>query len=130
MNVPDSSLPAHPFPAYRPPIRTPRAPVMRETELREIGDSLGRLTERQRQILQKIIDGMPNKVIALDLNISQRTVEKHREGIMQRMKVRSLAALVRTIVLYDAYARIEEPGEMIGDLPPGTRSGEPPSGGH
>lgn len=83
--------------------------AFREHDLREIGSLLGQLTVRQREILQKIIQGVPNKVIAMDLKISQRTVEKHREGIMQRMNVRSLAALVRTIVLYEAYVGTEWP---------------------
>ncbi len=118
MNVSESSMPGHQATGYGPLIQFSRSRALRDTELREIGNSLGCLTERQRQILQKIIDGVPNKVIAMDLNISQRTVEKHREGIMQRMKVRSLAALVRTIVLYDAYADVAEPRAEIDECAP------------
>jgi len=81
--------------------------AFRDRDLREIGKQLGQLTGRQREILDKIIQGVPNKVIAMDLSISQRTVEKHREGIMQRMRVRSVASLVRTIVLYEAFAGVE-----------------------
>lgn len=80
-----------------------RGTPFRDMELGEIRRLLGHLTHRQQEILRKIVEGVPNKVIAIDLNISQRTVEKHREVIMQKMQVRSLAALVRTIVLYEAY---------------------------
>jgi RNA polymerase sigma factor (sigma-70 family) len=76
-----------------------------QNRLDRIGDCLDQLTERQREILRKVVDGIPNKAIALDLNISQRTVEKHREGIRQKMGVRSLAELVRTIVLYETFAQ-------------------------
>jgi len=53
------------------------------------------LTARQRQILDLLLDGHPNKNIAADLNISQRTVESHRAEIMLRMGARSLPALTR-----------------------------------
>jgi FixJ family two-component response regulator len=75
-----------------------------QTRIEHIGDSLEQLTQRQREILRKVVDGTPNKIIAMDLNISQRTVEKHREGIRQKMGVRSLAELVRSMVLYDTFA--------------------------
>ena len=53
------------------------------------------LTARQRQIMQRILAGEPNKNIAADLDISQRTVENHRAAIMQRMGAASLPALAR-----------------------------------
>ncbi|MFO1417640.1 MAG: LuxR C-terminal-related transcriptional regulator [Methylotetracoccus sp.] len=81
-------------PAYR----------LREGDLAEFGARLGLLTERQCDVLRRVVRGDPNKVIALDLGISQRTVEKHREGIMRKLRVRSLAALVSMIVLYQTYS--------------------------
>lgn len=77
-----------------------------QSRLDRIGNCLDQLTERQREILSKVVDGIPNKAIALDLNISERTVEKHREGIRRKMGVRSLAELVRTMVLYETLSRI------------------------
>jgi len=56
------------------------------------------LTPRQRQILALILAGEPNKNIAADLGISQRTVENHRAGIMKRTGATSLPALVRLAV--------------------------------
>ena len=53
------------------------------------------LTPRQRQIMDRVLAGHPSKVIAADLGISQRTVEKHRAEIMKRTGSKSLPALAR-----------------------------------
>jgi FixJ family two-component response regulator len=57
------------------------------------------LTERERDVAQRISDGEANKVVAADLNISERTVEVHRARIMQKMGVRSIAQLVRMVIV-------------------------------
>ena len=54
-----------------------------------------RLTPRQRQIMTRVLAGQPNKNIAADLGISQRTVESHRAAIMVRTGSASLPDLVR-----------------------------------
>jgi DNA-binding NarL/FixJ family response regulator len=54
------------------------------------------LTTRQRQILTLILMGASNKVIAMDLGISQRTVENHRAQIMRKTGSKSLPELART----------------------------------
>jgi two-component system CheB/CheR fusion protein len=56
---------------------------------------LGRLTPRQREVMDLILAGHPSKNIAADLCISQRTVENHRAAIMRRTGATSLPALVR-----------------------------------
>ncbi|MDO6965461.1 CheR family methyltransferase [Rhizobium alvei] len=56
------------------------------------------LTERQRQIMTLVLAGHPNKNIAADLGISQRTVENHRASIMKRTGSKSLPALARLAV--------------------------------
>ena len=56
---------------------------------------LAQLTPRQRQIVDMIVAGYPNKIIASDLGISQRTVEGHRAEIMLKSGVKSLPALTR-----------------------------------
>lgn len=56
---------------------------------------LAQLTERERQVLDLIVAGRANKVIAYELKISPRTVELHRARVMDKMHVRSVAELVR-----------------------------------
>jgi len=53
------------------------------------------LTGREREVLQGIVEGKPNKVIAVELDISEKTVESHRARLMKKMGVGSLAALIR-----------------------------------
>jgi FixJ family two-component response regulator len=53
------------------------------------------LTPREAQVMELVVRGSANKVIAMDLGVSQRTVELHRARVMQKMAVRSLAELVR-----------------------------------
>jgi len=53
------------------------------------------LTTRERDIFERVADGHANKVIALELGISERTVEVHRSQVMRKLEVRSLAQLVR-----------------------------------
>lgn len=53
------------------------------------------LTERERQVLEGLVAGKPNKVIAYDLGISPRTVEIYRANVMTKMQAKSLSELVR-----------------------------------
>jgi len=57
-------------------------------------DRLAALTEREREVLQRIIEGKPNKVIASELDISVKTVEFHRAKVMEKTGVDSVAELV------------------------------------
>jgi two-component system, LuxR family, response regulator FixJ len=57
-----------------------------------------RLTEREREILGHVVNGKPSKEIAKRFGISQRTVEQHRSNVMHKLKVESLADLVRLSV--------------------------------
>ena len=54
------------------------------------------LTARQREIMDKVLAGLPSKNIAADLGISQRTVENHRAAIMHKIGAKSLPELART----------------------------------
>ena len=53
------------------------------------------LTPREREVMAMIVDGRANKVIAIDLALSERTVEIHRSRVMEKMGTRSVAHLVR-----------------------------------
>ncbi len=56
---------------------------------------LAGLTPRQREVMERVLAGLPSKNIAADLGISQRTVENHRASIMKRTGSKSLPALAR-----------------------------------
>ncbi len=55
------------------------------------------LTDREREVLQLIVDGNPNKTIALKLEITQKTTEFHRKNVMTKMQADSFAELVRWV---------------------------------
>ena len=69
----------------------------RSVEVAAIQAKLGNLSPREREVLDGLIAGLPNKTIAYDLNISARTVEVHRANLMSRMAANSLADLVRMV---------------------------------
>ncbi|UVK38538.1 response regulator transcription factor FixJ [Mesorhizobium sp. AR10] len=64
-------------------------------DVASIQTRLGRLSDRERQVLSGVVAGLPNKSIAYDLNISPRTVEVHRASVMAKMQAKSLPQLVR-----------------------------------
>ena len=53
------------------------------------------LTPREREVMALVVDGRANKVIAIDLGLSERTVEIHRANVMEKMQARSVAHLVK-----------------------------------
>lgn len=64
-------------------------------ERKRIQERLATLTAREREVLDLMVRGKPNKVMAADLGLSQRTVEIHRARVMEKMGATSLAQLVR-----------------------------------
>jgi two-component system response regulator FixJ len=60
-----------------------------------INGRLRTLTNREKDVLSKLLNGLPNKIIAHELGVSTRTVETHRATVMSKMKASSLAELVR-----------------------------------
>ena len=66
-----------------------------QNEKEECARRLERLTKRERQVMDLLVEGNKNKAIATKLNISPRTVELHRARIMEKLGVRSLSEVVR-----------------------------------
>ncbi len=66
---------------------------------REVQARLMTLTPREHQVLDMVVAGKANKVIAIDLDLSIKTVEFHRAHVMEKMGVDSLAELVQTVLL-------------------------------
>jgi two-component system response regulator FixJ len=64
-----------------------------------IAAKLALLSERERQVLEGMVSGHPNKVIAYNLGISPRTVEVYRSNLMTKMAAKSLSELIRMAIL-------------------------------
>jgi FixJ family two-component response regulator len=64
----------------------------------EIAERIAQLTPREKQVMELVTDGKANKVIAIDLGVSERTVEIHRARVMQKMGAESLPHLVRMAI--------------------------------
>jgi len=69
-----------------------------KAEVSEINDRLAALSNRERQVLEGLVAGKANKVIAFDLGISPRTVEIYRANVMTKMSANSLSDLVRMAI--------------------------------
>src|SRR5688500_14662317 len=69
-----------------------RAAVERHADLRARVSSL---TPRETEVFHLIVEGKANKVVAIDLGLSERTVEIHRSNLMEKMAAKSVAHLVR-----------------------------------
>jgi two-component system response regulator FixJ len=79
--------------------------VARRTDVQHRLESL---TPRERQVMDLVVDGAANKVIAIDLHLSERTVEIHRAKVMEKMSARSVAQLVKLhLTLSDATHPLE-----------------------
>ena len=80
----------------------------RRSQEQKIRHLLELLTPRETEIMHRVVRGQANKVIAMDLGVSQRTVELHRARVMRKLKMRSLAELVTAV------------GGLGGEEPSGT----------
>ncbi len=67
-------------------------------EREDVEKRIAKLTPREKQVLDLVVQGKANKVIAGDLEVSQRTVEIHRARVMEKMRSRSVAHLVRMVM--------------------------------
>src|SRR5207302_2313915 len=81
--------------AVRVAIQKDRDRRREQTELSEIRTRLATLTPREREVLEYVIAGKLNKQIAGDLGTVEQTIKVHRARAMQKMRVQSVAELVR-----------------------------------
>jgi two-component system response regulator FixJ len=83
--------------------------IAESKKLREVGAALEQatarlaaLTLREREVLDLLVTGQPNKAIARELGVSPRTIEVHRARVMEKLQVHSLADLVRLTLAADS----------------------------
>jgi DNA-binding NarL/FixJ family response regulator len=80
---------------FSPPIAGKLSAVVRGETAEVAAGALGQLSGRERQVLIGVAQGYTNREIALQLGISHRTVETHRESLMRKLNVRTVAGLTR-----------------------------------
>lgn len=73
------------------------------SRLADIEARYEKLTPREREVLEQVVAGKRNKVIAADLDVSQSTVEAHRAKVMEKMEADSLSDLMRMMLSLGAY---------------------------
>lgn len=73
-----------------------------ERDRADIERKAARLTARENQVFELVVAGKPNKVVASDLGLSQKTVEVHRAHVMEKMRAESFADLVKMAVTLEA----------------------------
>ena len=81
-------------------------------EILDAARRLGALSPRERQVLDVLLAGHPNKVIAYDLGLSVRTVEVHRARMMERLGVRQLSEAIRVAVMAALVSPISDGGQV------------------
>jgi two-component system, LuxR family, response regulator FixJ len=81
--------------AVRSALNKEASSAKHKAEIADIHDKLAALSNRERQVLEGLVAGKANKVIAFDLSISPRTVEIYRANLMTKMAANSLSDLVR-----------------------------------
>ena len=70
----------------------------RRTRRSQLAERMATLTEREREVMQRVVEGKLNKVIADELAISVKTVEFHRARVMEKMGADSVAGLVQLMM--------------------------------
>lgn len=68
----------------------------------DLVERLQRLTPREKQVLDLVVSGQPNKQIAQELGLSPKTVEVHRANVMLKMRAKNVAHLVRMVMSHES----------------------------
>ncbi|MEX2197258.1 MAG: response regulator [Burkholderiales bacterium] len=91
--------------SYRDVLAIIQRAFERDAEIREkrarrsvVAERIAALTEREREVMHRVVEGKLNKVIADELGISVKTVEFHRAKVMEKMGADSVAALVQLLM--------------------------------
>ena len=74
-----------------------RSRLAERSQRQQLQQRLGELTERERDVMRLVIEGLPNKLIADQLDISVRTVEVHRARVFDKMEVKSAVELANLL---------------------------------
>ena len=69
----------------------------------DVKERIGTLSAREREVMERVVQGKPNKLIAAEFFLSPRTIEIHRANMMRKMKAGSVAELVRMACLAEKY---------------------------
>ena len=72
--------------------------LSRDQSLEDLRERFERLTPREREVMDLVVEGFTSAAIALRLGISQRTVESYRVQVMEKMQAESVAVLVRRAI--------------------------------
>lgn len=91
-------------------LATASVAAVREAERAEVARRVSELTSRERDVLSLVVRGLPNKNIAAQLGIAEKTVKIHRGRMMKKMKADSLAELVRSVAKIESLDA-SHPGE-------------------
>lgn len=74
-------------------------------ERAEFEERLSHLTPREREVMDLLMEGLPNKAIAAKLSLARKTIETHRANLMAKMKAASLADLIRRMLVHQELPR-------------------------
>ena len=85
-------------------LRQREADLVSSERAQQAGDRLARLSPREAEVARLVAQGLPNKLVARELDISEKTVHIHRQHVMEKAEVGSAAELARLMLQADPTA--------------------------